>query len=90
LLSELKPRYRKKPGQVEKPLLERLSLHALELGFEHRGRELVVRSELPADLERTLRQLEKHRSFERRGARRGATELPLDEPRGDADAEAAG
>jgi 23S rRNA pseudouridine1911/1915/1917 synthase len=64
-LSELKRGYRPKRGSVEKPLLERLALHALALELEHPdhpgGPPLEVEAPLPKDLVRTLKQLAKVR-----------------------------
>ncbi len=64
-LSELKRGYRPKRGAVEKPLLERLALHALSLELEHPdhpgGPPLVVEAPLPKDLVRTCKQLAKVR-----------------------------
>ncbi|MDZ7262372.1 MAG: RluA family pseudouridine synthase, partial [candidate division KSB1 bacterium] len=34
-LSELKPRYKQKPDAVERPLIDRLTLHAAEIRFAH-------------------------------------------------------
>jgi RluA family pseudouridine synthase len=66
-LSDIKRGYRAKPGRLERPLLERLSLHAYELDFPDPAdgspepRRLVVRSELPKDFTTTLKQLAKVR-----------------------------
>ncbi len=59
LLSHLKRSYRPKPGRPEKPLLDRLSLHAAAVRVPRfdGGGELEITAPLPADLERTLRQL---------------------------------
>jgi 23S rRNA pseudouridine1911/1915/1917 synthase len=79
-LSELKPGYRAKPGRVERPLIERLTLHAAEIAFASPSapeRTIAVEAPLPRDLERTLKQLGKvrgsdarPRSFRPRGDRR--------------------
>jgi hypothetical protein len=64
LLSELKSSYRPKRGRVERPLIDRLTLHAAELAFRSPSdpaREIRVSSPLPRDLERTLKQLSKVR-----------------------------
>jgi len=69
LLSELKSSYRAKRGRAEHPLIDRLTLHAAEIGVpDVRGRseELVrVTAPLPKDFARALMQLEKHRSLSR-------------------------
>lgn len=60
LLSRLKRGYRLKPGHEERPLIERLALHAQSLTFNKRSNEpLTVRSELPRDLRATVNQLSK-------------------------------
>ncbi len=63
LLSEWKSSYRRKPGQPERPLLERLSLHAARLTFPSPGTAgtIEVQADVPADLARTLKQLHKLR-----------------------------
>jgi 23S rRNA pseudouridine1911/1915/1917 synthase len=64
LLSELKSGYRKKPGQVETPLIDRLTLHAASLeipSITEPERTLRVEAPLPRDLVRTLKQLSKVR-----------------------------
>ncbi|MCA8923935.1 MAG: RluA family pseudouridine synthase [Planctomycetes bacterium] len=61
LLSELKPSYRPPKGRPERPLLERLSLHAWRLAFTTpRGERLSVEAPLPKDLEVCLKQLRKY------------------------------
>jgi len=75
LLSEIKAGYRSKRGRTERPLLDRLSMHAREIGWteplslaDSPGLELVptrVEAPLPADLQKTLRQLEKVRPYRR-------------------------
>ena len=64
LLSELKSGYRKKPGQVETPLIERLTLHAASLEFPsvaEPGKSLRIEAPIPRDLARALKQLSKVR-----------------------------
>lgn len=58
-LSHFKRGYRPKPGRPERPLLDRLSLHAaaVRLPRFEGGEDLHIEAPLPADLERTLRQL---------------------------------
>jgi len=60
LLSEVKPGYRKK-GQ-ERPLLDRLGLHAWQIVIPHpvHGEPLSLRAPHPKDLRITLRQLRKY------------------------------
>jgi 23S rRNA pseudouridine1911/1915/1917 synthase len=63
-LSEVKDGYRKKPGAVETPLIDRLSLHALAVEFPRIGEgERRARAEAPPprDFERALKQLAKVR-----------------------------
>jgi len=64
LLSELKSGYRKKPGQVETPLVERLTLHAASLeipSVAEPGASLRLEAPVPRDLARALKQLSKVR-----------------------------
>lgn len=58
-LSHFKRGYRPKPGRPERPLLDRLSLHAaaVTLPRYEGGADLTITAPLPDDLERTLRQL---------------------------------
>jgi 23S rRNA pseudouridine1911/1915/1917 synthase len=63
-LSEIKPDYRFKPGRVETPLIERLTLHALSIEFARvggAGERVLVEAPLPRDFERALKQLAKVR-----------------------------
>jgi 23S rRNA pseudouridine1911/1915/1917 synthase len=67
-LSEFKRAYRKKPGQVESPLIERLTLHAASIDFpdpdaetSKLGGRVRVESPLPKDLTRVVKQLAKFR-----------------------------
>ena len=64
-LSEIKAGYRKKPGRVETPLIERLTLHAASIEFPAVGGTGSVRVEapLPRDFERVLKQLSRVRSL---------------------------
>ncbi|MFT4539938.1 MAG: 23S rRNA pseudouridine1911/1915/1917 synthase [Planctomycetota bacterium] len=72
MLSEVKRKYRPKKGQTERPLMDRLTLHAATLEFPFRaGASLPdiendptqrIESALPADYERALRQLAKVRA----------------------------
>ncbi len=52
LLSRLKPAYRLKSGQSERPLLSRVALHAESIGLPHpvTGEPLAIRSPWPKDL----------------------------------------
>jgi 23S rRNA pseudouridine1911/1915/1917 synthase len=58
-LSHFKRGYRPKPGRPERPLLDRLSLHAAAVALPRfgAGAELEIRAPLPADLDRALKQL---------------------------------
>ena len=63
-LSEIKAGYRAKPGRPESPLIDRLTLHALEIEFplpSDPGRSVRVQSPVPRDFARTLKQLGKVR-----------------------------
>lgn len=60
LLSQLKRRYKQRPGQVERPLLARMFLHAEQLACSDvDGRELAVTAPLPEDLRLVLAKLER-------------------------------
>ncbi len=66
LLSELKRDYRAKRGRPERPLMDRLTLHAASLEFpcpgaESAPRRIRVESPRPKDLEKALKQLAKVR-----------------------------
>lgn len=52
LLSRLKPDYRLKPNRTERPLMDRVALHAEELKLPHpvTGTEIVIRSPWPKDI----------------------------------------
>jgi 23S rRNA pseudouridine1911/1915/1917 synthase len=63
-LSEIKAGYRPKPGRPESPLIDRLTLHALEIEFplpSDPGRSVRVHSPVPRDFARILKQLGKVR-----------------------------
>jgi 23S rRNA-/tRNA-specific pseudouridylate synthase len=63
-LSEIKRGYRRKPGQVEPALIDRLTLHALQIEFPDpadASRRIRVESPVPRDIERALKQLAKVR-----------------------------
>lgn len=59
LLSKLKPGYRLKPDRTERPLLERVSLHAKRLTIQHpvSGESVSIESPLPKDLRVALKYL---------------------------------
>ena len=60
-LSEFKAGYRPKPDRPERPLIDRLTLHALRLELIlPDGAPLVVEAPLPDDLQRVLRALRKY------------------------------
>jgi len=63
LLSEIKAGYRAKAGRIERPLIGRTCLHAWRLTFPSPGggEEVTVEAPIPEDLERTLKQLARHR-----------------------------
>ena len=69
-LSQIKRGYRKKPGHVESPLIDRLTLHASSIEFPDPaasapvasgGGRIRVEAPLPKDFERALKQLGKVR-----------------------------
>jgi len=66
-LSEIKSNYRPKRGGHEAPLIDRLTLHALELGFpDGEDRTRFVEAPPPKDYQRVLKQLAKVRPYRRR------------------------
>ena len=67
LLSAIKPGYKLRPGVAERPLLQRMFLHAERIEFRDLdGRDVTVDAALPEDLEMPLRRL---RAFHERGRR---------------------
>lgn len=63
LLSRLKAAYKKRTGVEERPLLERMFLHAERVAFSDvDGTEVVADAPMPEDLAVALRHVEKHRS----------------------------
>lgn len=65
LLSEVKADYRYKPGKVETPLIERLTLHASSIEFPRVGaapERQRVEAPLPRDFQRVLKQMSKVRA----------------------------
>ncbi len=66
-LSEIKRNYRTKRGRAETPLIDRLTLHAMELGFpDAQGGLHHVEAPLPKDFQRVLKQLAKTRPLKKR------------------------
>lgn len=62
LLSEIKPGYRAKAGGAEKPLMERLTLHAESISVTDRqGKQLSIRADYPKDFQVLLTKLGKWR-----------------------------
>ncbi len=63
-LSSLKPNYRLKRGRTERPLLDRVALHAHELTVRHpdTGADVTITSPLPHDMEVALKFLRRHAS----------------------------
>ena len=59
LLSDYKPGYRPSGRHAERPLIERLTLHAATVSFRHPGTDASLRftAPLPKDLRATLVQL---------------------------------
>ncbi|MCK5942392.1 MAG: RluA family pseudouridine synthase, partial [Planctomycetes bacterium] len=67
LLSRLKPDYKKRKGVDERPLLQRMFLHAERVSFvDVDGDTVDVEATLPEDLAVALRQVEKHANSTRR------------------------
>ncbi len=67
LLSRLKPDYKKRTGVDERPLLQRMFLHAERVRFHDLDGALVdVAAPMPEDLEVALRHVEKHAHRSRR------------------------
>ncbi len=68
LLSSIKSNYRPKRGRSERPLIQRLTLHAHRLGIpsmlEGEG-PTTVEAPLPHDFQILLKQLHKHRKYNR-------------------------
>jgi len=62
LLSRIKANYRRSTRKPERPLLDRVSLHAESLTFRHprTGQQMRIEAPLPKDFEVTLRQLNKY------------------------------
>ena len=62
LLSAIKKKFKlSKHEEEEKPLLNRLALHAWKLSFKHMdGKLLVLEAPLPKDMQATIKQLEKN------------------------------
>ena len=66
LLSRLKAGYKQRAGIDERPLLQRMFLHAERVVFDDvDGREVAVEAPLPDDLAVALRHVEKHNSRRR-------------------------
>lgn len=61
MLSEIKRDYRAKPTEEERPLIERLTLHAEKLRFQNvNGKEIELVVELPKDFRAALNMLRKY------------------------------
>ena len=62
LLSKLKGDYRLKPGKTERPLIDRVALHAQQLTIVHpvTGATTVIKAELPKDLSVALKYLRRY------------------------------
>jgi 23S rRNA pseudouridine955/2504/2580 synthase len=65
LLSEIKSDYRRKRGVEERPLIDRLTLHAasIELALEPGAPATRIEAPLPKDFSRALKQLAKVRPY---------------------------
>jgi RluA family pseudouridine synthase len=62
LLSEIKSNYKRKPGVPERPLIDRLALHAQSLTVDHSttGQPVTIAADLPADFALALKLLRRH------------------------------
>jgi RluA family pseudouridine synthase len=62
LLSRLKPNYRLKPSKTERPLINRVALHAMELKLPHpvTGAEVVINAPWPKDLKVAVNYLRRY------------------------------
>jgi RluA family pseudouridine synthase len=62
LLSTIKRRYNLAKGKEERPIIDRLTLHARRIGFTHpaTGEHLTVEAEPPKDFQATLQVLRKY------------------------------
>ncbi|MBX2841825.1 MAG: RNA pseudouridine synthase [Flammeovirgaceae bacterium] len=60
LLSEIKRGYKAKKHEVERPLINRVALHAFGLKFFDQEEEICVDTPYPADLNVLVKQLSKH------------------------------
>jgi 23S rRNA pseudouridine955/2504/2580 synthase/23S rRNA pseudouridine1911/1915/1917 synthase len=62
-LSQIKRNFKPKPGEPERPLIARLSLHASCIALVHpmEGRTLSFETELPKDMEVLIKNLRKYR-----------------------------
>ncbi len=80
-LSQIKAGYRRSRGEVERPLLDRLALHAtrLRLRSPATGNDVVIESPLPRDIQTTLRQLQKTAGLRPAEEFRQWSKLPLGE-----------
>ena len=78
LLSRLKPGYRLKPGQTERPLIDRVALHAERLEVTHpiTGAPVVIEAPWPKDFSVTVKYL---RKFTPTGAARAAAEAGVED-----------
>ena len=64
-LSNLKRHYRFKPDQEERPLIDRLTLHAAEICFAHpvTGEKMRISAEIPKDMKILLSMMGKYRAL---------------------------
>jgi RluA family pseudouridine synthase len=78
LLSRLKPGYRLKPGHTERPLLDRVALHAERLEVTHpiTGAPVVIEAKWPKDFSVAVKYL---RKFTPTGAARAAAEAGVED-----------
>lgn len=60
-LSQFKRGYRRSTREPERPLIDRLALHARRITFAHpvTGQEMTLEADLPKDFKRTIHQLQK-------------------------------
>lgn len=77
MLSLLKSGYRLKRGKTERPLIDRVALHAHELTVTHpqTGEKVKIEAPVPHDLEVALKYLRRHAASPRSEASQGGAEL---------------
>jgi len=69
LLSEMKESYKLKPGRIERPLIERITLHAASITFKHpaSGEEITITADYPKDFTLAIKMMRRWRGEESTG-----------------------